>query len=88
MIKKIDEKRGRIEVVFATEQLTRQKYPFGMVLEALEMTPNAGDLSRINVGGALLLHRNVDKQVGVVERAWIANRQAPCRRPFLTDRFS
>ena len=76
MINKIDKKTRRVEVVFATEQLVRQKYPFGTVLEALEMTSSSGDLSRINGGGALLLHRNVAKQVGVVEKAWFANRQA------------
>lgn len=75
-----NEAKRTIELTFGSEFIGTRW--FG--LEKLEMTPKAGDLKRLNRGGALLLEHDRNKHIGVVERAWIGKD----RRAHAVVRFS
>jgi HK97 family phage major capsid protein len=69
----IDEKQRTVQLTFGSEFAAKQKYPFGIVVETLEMSERAANLDRLNAGGALLLEHDRKQQIGVVERAWIGS---------------
>jgi HK97 family phage major capsid protein len=52
--------------------------------EILSHSPESADYSRLNDGAPLLFNHDVDKQIGVVERAWIGND----KRGYAQVRFS
>lgn len=76
-----NEKDNTIEVVFATETPVR-KYNFWedrTYNEVLEISEQAVDLSRLKSGAAVLNTHDsyrLDSVIGVVEDAWVANREA------------
>lgn len=50
--------------------------------EVLSHRSGAADLSRLNDGGALLYNHNTDEIIGVVERAWMADKRGFARVRF------
>ena len=63
----IDAEKRTVELSFASE--TPVDRWFGR--EILDMKPDSCDLSRLNNGGAVLVNHDWDRQVGVVEKAWM-----------------
>ena len=73
-----DPEARTVELIFTTgADVERRDWWTGQrFIERLDVTPDAVDLSRLNAGGPLLnAHQSWDlgTQIGVVERAWIAN---------------
>lgn len=66
----IDIEKRTVEISWASE--TPYERYWG--IEILDMSPSSVRLQRLNNGGALLWNHNTDIQIGVVERAWIADR--------------
>jgi len=73
----VDESNRTVEIVFATEaECPIYDYNFGRIMEVLVCSDDAGDLSRLNNGGALCdTHdtSSVKNVLGVVDRAWFDN---------------
>lgn len=63
----IDEEKRTVTLAFSSEKPVDR----GFALEVLEHTTAALDLSRLNSGGALLSEHDTDRQIGVVEKAYI-----------------
>ncbi len=67
----VDTENKRVKISFASEKPVERWSWDGPYNEVLRMTPEAVDLNRMNDGGAVLFEHQRDKQIGVVERAWI-----------------
>lgn len=80
----IDHANRTVQMSFASEYPATQKYKFGQVVETVEMSERAADLTRLNNGGPLLFQHDPDKQIGVIERAWIGED----KRGYAVVRFS
>lgn len=74
-----DAERGTVEVVFSTGARGKRRSWDGDYYEELEVSEKAVDLSRLNNRAPVLnAHASFDCRdvIGVVERAWIAGKQA------------
>ena len=75
-----------VELVWSTgARVLRQPWLDDPFFEALSLSADAVDLSRLNAGASLLNNHNANQLadvVGVVERAWIANGEARARVRF------
>jgi HK97 family phage major capsid protein len=68
-VSNIDPERRTVQLSFASEAPV-QRYDY---TEILSMSREAADLSRLNSGGALLSDHASDRQIGVIEKAWIGD---------------
>lgn len=64
---KIDEEARTVELAFASPE----PYERWWGIEVLDCTPAAVDLSRLNNRHPLLLNHDPERQIGVVEQAWV-----------------
>lgn len=69
----VDTEGRRVKLSFASEKPVERWDWNGPYDEILRMTPEAVDLGRMNDAGALLSDHNHEKQIGVVERAWVGD---------------
>lgn len=69
--RKVDEKKRTAELSFSSEREVERWYG----IEILNHTDGAIDMTRLNDGAALLLNHDPDKQIGVVERAWMEGKR-------------
>jgi len=71
----INEKQRTARLSFSSEEPYRQpRGQFPNLKEVISHADGCADLSRLNSGvGPLLLNHDPDKQIGVVEKAWISN---------------
>jgi HK97 family phage major capsid protein len=67
----IDEAKRTLNLSFSSETPVERRYG----LEVLDHGEDSVDLSRMNGSAALLLNHDPDKQIGVVERAWLQDRK-------------
>ena len=63
----IDKDKRTLELSFSSDVEVKR---FGMI-EILDHANGAADLSRLNNGGPLLFNHDLDKVIGVIERAWL-----------------
>lgn len=73
LISDIDAENMRVKISFASEMPVERWDWGGAYDEVLRMTPESVDLTRMNDGGALLFEHQRDKQIGVVEKAWVGS---------------
>lgn len=66
-VEKIDADKRTVELSFSSEIEVKR---WGMI-EVLDHSPKAVDLSRLNAGGPLLFNHDLDEVLGVIERAWL-----------------
>ena len=66
-VEKIDTDKRTVELSFSSEIEVKR---WGMI-EVLDHSPQAVDLSRLNNGGPLLFNHDLDEVLGVIERAWL-----------------
>ncbi len=70
-IKEFDALDRSITVIFSTEQPILRWFGY----EILDHGESAVRLERLNKGGAVLLNHDIDKQIGVIETAYIKDRK-------------
>jgi HK97 family phage major capsid protein/HK97 family phage prohead protease len=66
-VDKVDTEKRTLELSFSSDAEIKR---WGMI-EVLDHTPDAVDLSRLNNGGPLLFNHDLDEVIGVIERAWL-----------------
>jgi HK97 family phage major capsid protein/HK97 family phage prohead protease len=66
-VEKIDADKRTVELSFSSDIEVKR---WGMI-EVLDHSPKAVDLSRLNAGGPLLFNHDLDEVLGVIERAWL-----------------
>jgi HK97 family phage major capsid protein len=71
----IDIPKRMLKLSFASEKPVQRWDWDGPYDEVLRVDESSADLARMNDGGALLSDHNRDKQVGVVEKAWVGDDQ-------------
>jgi HK97 family phage major capsid protein len=69
----IDEEKRTLEMSFSSEHPVERSFRdgSGTFQEILDHSPASVSLSRLNGQAALLLNHDPDRQIGVVERAWL-----------------
>jgi HK97 family phage major capsid protein/HK97 family phage prohead protease len=66
-VESIDKDKRTLELSFSSDAEIKR---WGMI-EILDHSASAVDLSRLNNGGPLLFNHDLDKVIGVIERAWL-----------------
>jgi HK97 family phage major capsid protein/HK97 family phage prohead protease len=66
-VENVDKDKRTIELSFSSDAEIKR---WGMI-EVLDHSPNAVDLSRLNNGGPLLFNHDLDEVIGVIERAYL-----------------
>jgi hypothetical protein len=87
----LKEETRTVDITFSTGARGRRNSIFGSYYEELEISEKAIDLTRLNSGGPVLAAHDssdLDKVIGVVERAWIDGNEAKATIRFADDEFS
>lgn len=66
-VENIDKDKRTLELSFSSDAEIKR---WG-IIEVLDHSPGAVDLSRLNQGGPLLFNHDLDEVLGVIERAWL-----------------
>lgn len=66
-VESVDKDKRTLELSFSSEIEVKR---YG-IIEVLDHSPGAVDLSRLNNGGPLLFNHDLDEVIGVIERAWL-----------------
>jgi HK97 family phage major capsid protein/HK97 family phage prohead protease len=66
-VESVDKEKRTLELSFSSDAEIKR---WGMV-EVLDHSKNAVDLSRLNNGGPLLFNHDLDRVIGVIEKAWL-----------------
>ena len=66
-VENVDKDKRMLELSFSSDAEIKR---WG-IIEVLDHTPGAVDLSRLNEGGPLLFNHDIDEVLGVIEKAWL-----------------
>ena len=66
-VENVDKDKRTLELSFSSDAEIKR---WG-IIEVLDHTPGAVDLSRLNEGGPLLFNHDIDEVLGVIEKAWL-----------------